>query len=316
MHKLTMVTALSMSSNIEPFPTAPQNVHFLPSSPQKPLNPDREVVVDQLPAKQAPSPQVMHRMAIIFSSKGVKLSDRSKPFLNFSGNSVAKSQKSSCNIEAVVNDLDIEERKEFWARNRIAIHINFSSEADFGIKESSGPKEKSHNDNDVLFELINGFHPEISSSANMVSINIHFPAVEDTDPLRTTVPTSSNSANYACIERLVDTLNSFTSLAKLQVILHTPAYSQNPLPMQNLLYVLPFYDLAFISWTVAWRSSFMTRPEQIEGWPIKYLDRERYRILSRRQADTENKNATTDAVRDKKEEKMNSCGQKNNEINW
>jgi hypothetical protein len=73
-------------------------------------------------------------------------------------------------------------------------------------------------------------------------------------------------------------LKEVQSLRKLDIVLHTPAYTRNPLTLEQLNYALPFYELPFTGWELKWQNTYMSRPETVLGWPIMYLDIERGKI--------------------------------------
>ena len=52
----------------------------------------------------------------------------------------------------------------------------------------------------------------------------------------------------------------------------------SPLCLEQINFFLPFFDLEFQDWETKWQASFMTRAESISGWPLNYLDRERYKV--------------------------------------
>ncbi|RFU33443.1 hypothetical protein B7463_g2878, partial [Scytalidium lignicola] len=318
----TKSDVVSVSSEIEPFPAAPPNLK-LPASPRmKSFSTDKYRPANGIRTKSGLVQFNRYGTSIIFSSTGVRNSTRTKAIHYTSNLSDDPQSSEQEDIRELITNLDPSKRNEFWERNWIEIHINFKKEEEENEKDGIIVAEAiKDNENNAIIAFIESLCPDITASATTIFINIQFPVIDDSNPLETTVPTASNSANYSFIEGLVETLNSFKALNKLQIILHTPPGSQNPLPLQNLLYVLPFYDLEFTHWSIAWKTSFMTNQEIVRGWPIKHLDRERNRILYRRRAEKEedlqvkdvekNEAKRNDAIKDNIEEKREETWQDN-----
>ncbi|KAH8805936.1 hypothetical protein F5884DRAFT_465664 [Xylogone sp. PMI_703] len=273
--------AASVTSEIEPFPAAPPDPEPWPSPPKW----ERRLTENQKEAISLLTELNKYNMSISFSPAGVKNIIR-KTF-NVSEAESAGLRLGTQEIQDLIENLPDQEKEEFWEKNWVEIHVNIKAEEDVENNPTALQEAIEKNENFNILTLIHSFCAEINKFTRTLFVNIHFPVIDDSNPLKTTVPTASNSANYAFLEKLVWNLNSFKAVTRLRIILHTPADSQNPLPLQNLLYVLPFYDLYFTRWTIAWKTSFMAKPELVTGWPIKYLDRERRRLLERERAEKE-----------------------------
>jgi hypothetical protein len=95
------------------------------------------------------------------------------------------------------------------------------------------------------------------------------------------------TARYRGIQKVVDKMKHFTAIKKLDIVLHTPPNGTAPVSLEQLNHVLPFYELEFTRWGLLWQTSYMSRPETVCGWPITYLDKERFRIDSAAQREIE-----------------------------
>ena len=83
---------------------------------------------------------------------------------------------------------------------------------------------------------------------------------------------------FKAVERVANKLKELTSLARLEIVLRTPAHTHPPISLEQLNYALPFYELPFTDWELKRQNTYMSRPEMVRGWPISYLDIERFKI--------------------------------------
>ncbi|PQE08313.1 hypothetical protein CJF31_00009552 [Rutstroemia sp. NJR-2017a BVV2] len=207
------------------------------------------------------------------------------------------SSHASYNFVETLRSMSGKEREEFWAKNWVEIVV------DLNVKEGEHEEEvkgKVENDEkikqyDFLIQNLELLGPELKTSVQNMLINIIFPEPPlSSSPSTGNKPppppianaTSHTTPEFLHLTNLVTYLSlpalSLASLQALTILLTVPN-SSKPLSLPQLTLLLPFYDLPFTSWTISWRTSFMTRAEQVAGWPVHYLDRERDRLLRERE---------------------------------
>jgi hypothetical protein len=188
------------------------------------------------------------------------------------------------------------EREEFWAMNWVEIVVDLNLEEGNGKLENN-EKIKQY---DVLIQNLELLGPQYKTSVQNMLINIIFPEPPLSPPSANTgsapprapiaSATSHTTSEFIHLTNLVthlslsslSTISPLASLQNLTVLLTVPN-SSKPLSLPQLTLLLPFYDLPFTSWTISWRTSFMTRAEAVGGWPVHYLDRERKKLLRERE---------------------------------
>ncbi|KAM3068889.1 hypothetical protein ACMFMG_004063 [Clarireedia jacksonii] len=207
------------------------------------------------------------------------------------------SSPSSCSLIDILRSMSGKEREEFWSWNwvEIGIDLNFKE----GEAEGYEKLEKIKNYN-MLIQNLELLGPEFKTSVQNMLINIIFP--EPSPSTSSESPTTSNinatshtTPEFMHLTELVTHLSlsspplqslpspqPLSSLQTLTILLTVPN-SSKPLSLSQLTLLLPFYDLPFTSWTIKWRTSFMTRAEPVGGWPVHYLDKERNRLLRERE---------------------------------
>ncbi|KAN0099637.1 hypothetical protein V8E51_013412 [Hyaloscypha variabilis] len=101
----------------------------------------------------------------------------------------------------------------------------------------------------------------------------------------------SFSTNFDFITSLVRTLQSFTALKHVVINLRVlSSHNSRPISIPQLTLVLPFYDLGFTDWKISYQTEFFTTvvPIRDHDYPLKWLDRERNKILRERERKLEN----------------------------
>jgi hypothetical protein len=68
------------------------------------------------------------------------------------------------------------------------------------------------------------------------------------------------------------------------------SHNSRPISIPQLTLVLPFYDLGFTDWKISYQTEFFTTvvPIRDHDYPLKWLDRERNKILRERERKLEN----------------------------
>jgi hypothetical protein len=191
------------------------------------------------------------------------------------------------NVVDVVSKMDIKERKDFWEKNWIEIIVDLDEFTD--ASDSSKVENKSQGlvvkKQNPIVAMMDKFGPEFYEYAHTVFITICIPASMSTSDANTNKTTTASftkaqqeSGPFQAIQSLVTALHQFTQLTHLSIILRTPSNARTPLSLSQLNLALPFYELAFTDWDLRWQTSYMSRSEQVRGWPITYLDKERQKM--------------------------------------
>ncbi|RDL40922.1 uncharacterized protein BP5553_00901 [Venustampulla echinocandica] len=94
-----------------------------------------------------------------------------------------------------------------------------------------------------------------------------------------------SSPSLAHVKALVAYLQGFKSLKRLDITLQTPTNQPKPIEVPQLDHCLPFYDLVFTDWKLWWKAVYMTKPHEVDGWPIGHLDNEWAKICMQREKD-------------------------------
>ncbi|PQE28589.1 hypothetical protein CJF32_00005697 [Rutstroemia sp. NJR-2017a WRK4] len=203
----------------------------------------------------------------------------------------ATSNSTSYNFIDILRAMSGKQREEFWAKNWVEVVVDFDvKEGEHAAEEGKGKLEKY----DVLIQNLELLGPEFKISVRNILINLLFPepppsSTPLTGPKPPPSPPGPASHDTPEFIHLTNIVRYFStpelSLSSLQActILLTVPNSSKPLSIPQLTLMLPFYDLPFTRWTINWRTSFMTRPEQVGGWPVHYLDRERDKLMRERE---------------------------------
>lgn len=176
------------------------------------------------------------------------------------------------------------ERIDFWTNNWVEIVVNIGEIgvcSDFWAKSAKDIEEDLLEHQVAIVNVMNRLGEGFTTYTRNVFVIIQFP-----DDNRESLPNKVNSCTkeqqdspgYRAIQNIANKLKEFSSLARVEIILRTPAYSRNPISLEQLNYALPFYELPFTNWLLKWQNTFMSRPETVRGWPIAYLDIERGKI--------------------------------------
>jgi hypothetical protein len=169
----------------------------------------------------------------------------------------------------------------FWTGNWVEIIVDINE-----LNRDEGGKGKEHEEEVWkkqigTVEMMNKLGPDFIKYTRTIIISIQFPQpANHRAPNKVTNVTKAQqeSPAYQAIQNIANMLKEFQSLRKLDIVLYTPAYTRNPLTLEQLNYALPFYELPFTGWELKWQNTYMSRPETVLGWPIMYLDIERGKI--------------------------------------
>jgi hypothetical protein len=153
----------------------------------------------------------------------------------------------------------------------------------------------------TIIDTINALGPAFAANTRSLCVTLDFTSIPTPSSTEApTTPTGSRSSpapilptrplavdsNYQLITSLVHTLQSFTALKHMVINLRVlSAHNSRPISIPQLTLVLPFYDLGFTGWKVSYCTEFLTRSVPIREWdyPLKWLDRERNKILRQRE---------------------------------
>jgi hypothetical protein len=176
------------------------------------------------------------------------------------------------------------QRIAFWTCNWVEIAVNIG---DIGVCTDFWGKSPKDIEDELLEQevatvhVMNRLGEDFRMHTRTVFVTIQFPEEDpEAEPKKISSCTKEQQASpgYRAVQNIADKLKEFPSLTRVEIILRTPAYSRTPISLEQLNYALPFYELPFVNWGLKWQNTFMSRPEQIKGWPLTYLDIERAKI--------------------------------------
>jgi hypothetical protein len=154
---------------------------------------------------------------------------------------------------------------------------------------------------DTIAALGSGFAENIKS----LYVTLDFTSIPVAAEANPAIPTGPRAAamllppsgplvfgqNFTLITNLVRALQSFTEIKHMVVNLRVlSAHNIRPITIPQLTLILPFYDLGFTDWKVSYQTEFFTTsvPVRDHDYPLKWLDRERNKILREREKKIEN----------------------------
>ena len=157
----------------------------------------------------------------------------------------------------------------------------------------------------TVIDTINTLGPDFAINTKSLYVTLDFTTIPAPEVAEPSIPTGPRGApglmpppgplcfgtNFEFITSLVRTLQSFTELKHCVVNLRVPSgHSSRPISIQHLTLVLPFYDLGFTDWKVSYQTEFLTTsvPVRDHDYPLKWLDRERNKILLKREKKLQN----------------------------
>ncbi|KAE9364543.1 hypothetical protein N431DRAFT_563827 [Stipitochalara longipes BDJ] len=158
----------------------------------------------------------------------------------------------------------------------------------------------------TVIDTINALGPDFTANTKSLYVTLDFTSIavaESSEPA--SIPTGprgspsalllsgklSFGANFNFITSLVRTLQSFTALKHVVINLRVhSSHSSRPISIPQLTLVLPFYDLGFTDWKISYQTEFFTTsiPVRDHDYPLKWLDRERNKILREREKKVNN----------------------------
>jgi hypothetical protein len=155
----------------------------------------------------------------------------------------------------------------------------------------------------TIIDTINTLGPDFASNTKSLCVTLDFTSIPSSSPSSsepTAIPTGprgtpapwlttsplSFGPAFASITSLVRALQAFTALKHMVINLRVlSAHNSRPISIPQLTLVLPFYDLGFTDWKVSYCTEFLTSSVPVREWdyPLKWLDRERNKILRERE---------------------------------
>jgi len=178
------------------------------------------------------------------------------------------------------------DRQDFWEINWVEIVVD--------LRGDQGASSIQDNDKEDMgkavvrakasvINMMEKFGPDFAKYTRTVFVTIYFGEESvNAEAIKSCTKAQQKSAGFKLLEDLVVKLDDFEALQKLEIILRTPSRVRSPISIEQLNLALPFYDLKYEDWDIKWQAEYMSRPERVTGWPITYLDRERYRITQER----------------------------------
>jgi hypothetical protein len=168
------------------------------------------------------------------------------------------------------------------------------------VKQRAAEGGTSKPETTTVIDTINALSPDFANNTKSLYITLDFtsiPISADAAPVIPTGPRTSPLSlkpneplsfgpNFAFITSLVRTLQSFTALKHMVINLRVlSAHNFRPITIPQLTLVLPFYDLGFTEWKVSYQTELFTTsvPVRDHDYPLKWLDRERNKILRERE---------------------------------
>jgi hypothetical protein len=168
------------------------------------------------------------------------------------------------------------------------------------VKQRAAEGGTSKPETTTVIDTINALGPDFANNTKSLYVTLDFtsiPIPADVTPVIPTGPRASPLSlkpneplsfgpNFGFITSLVRTLQSFTALKHMVINLRVlSAHNSRPVTIPQLTLVLPFYDLGFTEWKVSYQTEFFTTsvPVRDHDYPLKWLDRERNKILTERE---------------------------------
>jgi hypothetical protein len=159
-------------------------------------------------------------------------------------------------------------------------------------------KIKAEDTTTTVIDTLKALGPDFATNTKHLYITLDFLSIlnpqEPTTPIPTgprVTPLSHNGplvlgANFTFLTNLVKTLQTFTGLKHMVVNLRVhSSHNPRPITIPQLTLILPFYDLGFTDWKVSYQTEFLSNsvPVKDHDYPLKWLDRERNKILRERE---------------------------------
>ncbi|PMD60560.1 uncharacterized protein K444DRAFT_663307 [Hyaloscypha bicolor E] len=157
----------------------------------------------------------------------------------------------------------------------------------------------------TVIDTLNTLGPDFASNTKSLFVTLDFTSIpssyssSSTSSEPTAIPTGPRGTPtplltgplsfglvFASITSLVRALQAFTALKHMVINLRVlSAHNSRPISIPQLTLVLPFYDLGFTDWKVSYCTEFLTSSIPVREWdyPLKWLDRERNKILRERE---------------------------------
>jgi hypothetical protein len=202
-----------------------------------------------------------------------------------------------------IHQMDDATRQDFWACNWVEIVVDFRAEEPSDMITDGESNKALVKSEATVLDMMARLGADLPKYAKTVFVLIRLPTTDASAPAVLNLSSAQEaSLEFKLIESLVELLDTFTSLQKLEVILRTASMTARaPLSLEHINYFLPFFDLAFEEWETKWQAPFMSRAELITAWPLTYLDRERHKINMQRWQEKKAKEA-------KEEKEANAAG--------
>jgi hypothetical protein len=186
-------------------------------------------------------------------------------------------------LEYELEGMTPKERSDFWITNWVEIDVDiqiYNNNANTWDHTKEEEEAMCDERTMKLVNIMNELGPEFAASTRTVFISIRFPEETPETPeyLLQDLQEQMQSRPYRTLQNICNKLKEFTSLQRLEIVLHTQAHSRNPVALAQLHFALPFYELPFTKWQLKWQNTYMSRPEPIRGWSITHLNIERAKI--------------------------------------
>jgi hypothetical protein len=153
------------------------------------------------------------------------------------------------------------------------------------VKE--GKKKEIEKPNINIVEMLGKLGADCFEYTTSIVLTIKYPVTpalaESSKKVVSCTKAQQETACYKLMEKLVEVLEKFSAMKRMEVVMRTPSETRTPISLEQLNYLLPLYDLAFTNWEIRWQADFMSRSEPVRGWPITYMDKEASKILYQRE---------------------------------
>lgn len=198
-------------------------------------------------------------------------------------------------------------QEEFCKNNFIEIYVplmNRKQEADAMAKAEETGEELVGSQ--TVVEKLGSLGPEFATFASKITVSLYFPRetregqhlLTDGDDHAASVSgrpvlyepeyfgtggtisrPSMETPNMLLLRKLVNHLETYSSLAHLTLLLRVPSNNRMPVTMTQLFHMLPFYNLSFTGWEVYYLAENLTIPLEVGGWCVGFVDREREKLI-------------------------------------
>jgi hypothetical protein len=193
------------------------------------------------------------------------------------------------NIVDALSNMSIKEQSAFWIGKVVEITVNLQGFDTIKYDDNKSTEQINKELGEMKMravEMMKALGPTFVEHSRAIVLNLQFPENPCQRAIQNSLANSrtaqSWTPSYQAIENIANALKDFTSLARLDIVLHIPDHVRTSFTIEQLNFALPFYDLPFTGWRLRWQRQYMRHPEDVRSWPLEYLDRERAKIIRHR----------------------------------